>query len=209
MHSLPYTPFAQPFYGSPIGLRGPGVPKGVVPPPAGQLFERELNVMRHVAANRDPMSDQWATYMNERGDKEMWFDVAKQYRQVAGFTRGWLGTGLMAVAMGVTSMQSNAVKKFYNRPRPYQYDPAIAPYGNLPKDGAYPSGHTSSAAAAATVMGALWPQRANEFQELARQVGYARVYSGMHYPSDVIVGARLGRRTAMNVMEPLLRGRFR
>jgi undecaprenyl-diphosphatase len=38
----------------------------------------------------------------------------------------------------------------------------------------------------------VWPRGTTLFLLLATAIGYSRVYVGVHYPSDVIVGALLG-----------------
>ena len=56
----------------------------------------------------------------------------------------------------------------------------------------YPSGHTTAAFAAATVLSHLIPEWKHHFIEHAIENGYARVYGGVHFPSDVERGAWLG-----------------
>jgi hypothetical protein len=36
------------------------------------------------------------------------------------------------------------------------------------------------------------PNRAAEFMRVATQVAYSRMYAGVHFPSDVAAGAKLG-----------------
>ncbi|MCW2950520.1 MAG: Acid phosphatase, partial [Thermoleophilia bacterium] len=78
------------------------------------------------------------------------------------------------------------------RARPFVDDPtltvAIDKPGNNPS---YPSGHSSGAYAGAEVLAYLMPDRAAEFMNIAAQVAYSRLYGGVHYPSDVIAGAKI------------------
>jgi membrane-associated phospholipid phosphatase len=102
------------------------------------------------------------------------------------------------IAMGVNALRTNKAKNYYGRLRPYQVDPSIVPISRDPaKNPSYPSGHASGAYAAATVLEILWPQRAQEFEWWARQVALSRLQNGVHYPSDVIAGARLGRQAGL------------
>jgi len=55
----------------------------------------------------------------------------------------------------------------------------------------FPSGHTSSAFALATVMGERYQKKLLAYT-LATLVGLSRIYFNKHYPSDVLVGALIG-----------------
>jgi membrane-associated phospholipid phosphatase len=74
-----------------------------------------------------------------------------------------------------------------------------------------PSSHTSAAFATAVVLARLYPALRPMVYTLACFVGFARVLVGMHYPSDVVVGATIGRVVAGACMDvrlgPRLLGR--
>lgn len=183
----------------------PGVaaPSGVLPPPPGWVEARELAFVRYLNSQHGHGADQFTTFLAEKGGREMWFEFARQYRRRAGFIRGWLGTGLLAVTLALNGARTQHAKRYYDRLRPYQVDPSIKPIGPLPGDASYPSGHTSTAYAGATVMSFLWPARSYEFNWWARQVGLSRIHAGVHWPSDVKVGALLGQRNAMDILSVL------
>lgn len=56
----------------------------------------------------------------------------------------------------------------------------------------FPSGHTSAAFAVATVLANRHPKHRLLFYGLATAVGFARLRSSAHFPSDVLVGAGVG-----------------
>jgi len=56
----------------------------------------------------------------------------------------------------------------------------------------FPSGHTSSAFAVATVLAARHPKQKWLYYGLATAVGFARIRKSAHFPSDVLVGAGIG-----------------
>jgi membrane-associated phospholipid phosphatase len=175
------------------------LPGGVPNPPNAWQEASELQQVRslNAAANANPQAVQFTEYLAEHGGVDIWMDMAKQYRRTAGFARGWAGTGLMLAAMGSTTLKTQLAKRGYDRLRPYQVDGSIRTIGKLPKDAGYPSGHSSSAYAAATVLSSLWPARAQEFGWWARQTGLSRIHAGVHFPSDVAMGAQVGIRAGL------------
>lgn len=99
-----------------------------------------------------------------------------------------LGGGLL-----VTAAATGILKKLVNRPRPYETYNDI--YPNERESGnSFPSGHTSLAFSTATTLlltTEKWYYAAPAYA-WAMGVGYARIYLGQHYPSDVIAGAITG-----------------
>jgi undecaprenyl-diphosphatase len=67
----------------------------------------------------------------------------------------------------------------------------------IPHSHSFPSGHTATAFAGATVLSALVPRAAPAFYVLAAAIGYSRLYVGVHWPLDVIAGAVIGVATAL------------
>ena len=67
----------------------------------------------------------------------------------------------------------------------------------MPTSYSFPSGHSASAAAFATGVGLEMPALALPAGLLASGVGASRVYTGAHYPSDVLVGMALGAGLAL------------
>jgi len=59
-------------------------------------------------------------------------------------------------------------------------------------DSSFPSGHTSSWFALATVYSNKYPKYAIPLYGAGVLVGLSRVYLGEHYPSDVLAGAAIG-----------------
>ena len=65
--------------------------------------------------------------------------------------------------------------------------------GYQPATYSFPSGHSASSFAAATVFAfALTRRRAAIIWALAATVAFSRIYIGVHYPLDVVVGALIG-----------------
>lgn len=113
----------------------------------------------------------------------------------------------LAISQAATLGTTYLAKRLVNRPRPYaavdgidardrqhQGDEVFDPYS-------FPSGHTSSAFAVATSLSASYPKWYVIVPAMtwATTVGVSRVWLGVHYPSDVLVGAGLGAGTAILV----------
>lgn len=192
--------FAVPTGMDKLGFPTYGPLPGGVPNPPNMYHEAvELQAVEQLnaRANASPEATRFTEALAETGGFAIWKDFAKQYRHQAGFLRGWVGTGMMYAAIGVTTLKAQTAKRSYDRLRPYQIDPNIHTIGKLPKDASYPSGHASAAFAAATVLGSLWPSRQREFLWWASQTALSRVHAGVHFPSDVKMGAALGVRTGL------------
>ena len=123
-----------------------------------------------------------------------WFLVATVLALVGG-ARGRRAALTGLAAIGVTSFAVNQPMKFISaRSRPDR-DSAGVPrqrWVSMPESTSFPSGHSASAAAFATAVGDVFPAAALPLRAAAAVVAFSRVYTGVHYPSDVVVGATVG-----------------
>ena len=93
----------------------------------------------------------------------------------------------------------------FDRPRPSLVDPAIHPLVAVPHSAAMPSGHASTAFAAAVSVGLVHPRLRWPLVVLAGLIALSRVWLGVHYPTDVIAGAALGAAIALVLWRASLR----
>jgi membrane-associated phospholipid phosphatase len=125
----------------------------------------------------------------------------------------WLAVGLLlafvdgshreewviCAALGPVAIALNyLVKLLVRRPRPVLE--GLPPLGGAPSSLSFPSAHATSSFAVATAMTRVEPLAALAFL-LAIAIALGRPYLGMHYPSDVAVGAVLG--VALGLLVPL------
>lgn len=91
-------------------------------------------------------------------------------------------------------------KKKFHRPRPYITHPEIKPCIDLEGSEAYPSGHTALARVYARVLSVMFPERGLQFIKRADEVGTNRVLGGVHHPSDIVAGKKLGDALAQDFL---------
>jgi undecaprenyl-diphosphatase len=108
-----------------------------------------------------------------------------------------------ALAEGITV----ALKHVTERARPPIADPAIQAMISLPDSTSFPSGHAATAFAAATAVGMLHPRLRVPLLVLAGMVALSRVYLGVHFWSDVLVGSLLGVAIGLLTVRIFQRGR--
>ncbi|MEU1228044.1 phosphatase PAP2 family protein [Streptomyces sp. NPDC005828] len=125
------------------------------------------------------------------------FAVAAALALVPGRSRRAALAGVGAIA--VASASANLLgKRLVRRPRPDREAArvVVSRHVPMPDSASFPSGHTASAVAFATAVGAVLPPAALPLAALAWTVGYSRVHTGVHYPGDVAAGAFLGLASA-------------
>jgi len=97
---------------------------------------------------------------------------------------------LICAALGPIAIGLNyGLKLIVKRPRPVLE--GLPPLGGAPSSLSFPSAHAFSSFAVATAMFRVDPATAGAFV-FALALSLGRPYLGMHYPSDVLVGALLG-----------------
>jgi len=106
---------------------------------------------------------------------------------------------LICAALGPIAIGLNyGIKLAVRRPRPVLE--GLPPLGGAPSSLSFPSAHALSSFAVATAMVRVDPATAGALV-VALALALGRPYLGMHYPSDVLVGAVLG--VALGLIVPL------
>jgi acid phosphatase (class A) len=169
--------------------------------PSPPAAASELDVVRDAAATRTEAGSERAEALARRAGWETWEAVVAQIGESQGVEQGRRAQQLLEWSARRTDRITNDAKVSFDRRRPYEVDPAIGtvvepPHGNA----GYPSGHASGAWAAALALSAVAPERASEFEQLAAEVAYSRIYGGVHFPSDVIEGARVAAAVVADVL---------
>jgi membrane-associated phospholipid phosphatase len=87
--------------------------------------------------------------------------------------------------------------------RPSQADPLIKLPIALPNHPSYPSGHSCSTSAYATIIANMFPEETTKLNAMVQEAGLSRMYGGLHYRFDLEAGQELGRKVAGYVLQVL------
>jgi len=97
----------------------------------------------------------------------------------------------LALGLIVDAILVSDLKIMIHRPRPYEVLP-IMPLELAENLRSLPSGHTATAFLSAMILSRFYSKYLVVFFLIAASIGFSRVYIGVHYPLDVIVGAITG-----------------
>ncbi|GAE27502.1 hypothetical protein JCM9140_3651 [Halalkalibacter wakoensis JCM 9140] len=104
--------------------------------------------------------------------------------------RIWAIDAFIALTLSFIAVQM--IKKASGRKRPYLNLPNVITVENPLKDYSFPSGHSAAAFSIAIVFSLHSPLLAITVLPLAILVSLSRMYLGLHYPTDCLIGACLG-----------------
>jgi diacylglycerol kinase family enzyme len=175
----------------------PTLPRPTVPDSKSSMLSRldEIDeaVFQRIAGWESPAMDRVMPALSQAAShSKIWIAMAAAMSLVGGKKgRRTAVEGLAAVA--VTSFLANLVaKRLFRRRRPTDQVPEARRLAT-PSSSSMPSGHTASAAAFTRVVSASYPGLRIPLDTLAAAIGFSRVYTGVHHPTDVLAGWLLGR----------------
>jgi undecaprenyl-diphosphatase len=118
---------------------------------------------------------------------------------LCGLYRRWGVFAMTVIAVALADWSASGLKALIDRPRPplrYAEPKALV---HVPRDASFPSGHSATSFAAATMLSLAFPKLTPLLFTLAAAVAFSRVYVGVHYPLDILGGALLGALVALGV----------
>jgi len=155
----------------------------------------DLAVYAAVAATPTPTMDECLRRLSGAADhSKLWLGCSAALAAVGGGRgRRAAENGMASVAL-TSAVVNLALKPLGNRHRPDRVtaEVPITRQVAMPRSTSWPSGHSASAFAFATGVGAAWPAAGVPLTALASLVAYSRVHTGVHYPSDAIAGTVSG-----------------
>ncbi len=169
----------------------------------------DASIYTRIGATETPRLDAAMLGLSRAADHgKLWFGAAAALSIFDG-SRGRLAARQGLTALAIASASANLVgKPLTRRVRPIQLDLGVEEgrRGRTPRSSSFPSGHTASAFAFACGAGGADPGVRFPLLALACAVGYSRVHTGVHYPTDVIAGAAIGLAAARLVRFAAARG---
>jgi membrane-associated phospholipid phosphatase len=190
----------------PDGFESPRAPTEV----RRRLFKEadalDRAIYHAVADTPTPTLDVPMTWVSNAANYSRLWVVIAAALAVAGGHRGRRAAIRGLTAVGAASITANlAAKHLFPRRRPTRSSDSPGRQARMPTSSSFPSGHTASAFAFAAAVTADFPQLSLRLYGLATAVGYSRVHTGVHYPSDVMGGGVLGLAVGTAVREATLR----
>ena len=152
-------------------------------------------VYRSVAEMSTPLLDRPLRRVSDFANfSKPWLLIAAALALFGG-SRGRRAAVTGVTAIGVTSFVVNQpMKRAGERRRPDRPQLGVpeSRWVPMPSSTSFPSGHSASAAAFAVSVGEVLPKLRLPMRAAAAIVAFSRVYTGVHYPGDVIAGAATG-----------------
>jgi len=156
------------------------------------IVSRDHRLMRRI--NRWPAPKWirlWMICATRGGDGWLWYAMLAAIAAFGGPER-FRAVAASALAAGVGIALFLWLKRFYGRRRPNCYEPHCWATLLPPDQFSFPSGHTITAFAMAVPLALFYPSLVAGLIFCASSIAISRILLGMHFLSDVLVGAILG-----------------
>jgi membrane-associated phospholipid phosphatase len=164
---------------------------------------KELDQLAQLVSARDHVALDRIAYWNTGGPSYRWSEiaVAEHLKNGTPWQIAARDLALMHIAIYDAMIAAWDSKFAYQRPRPSVTRTDLKTALANPPYPSYPSAYAVAAGAASEVLAYIYPDRADEFRDKAKEGAQSRVLAGVNYPSDVAEGLALGKQVAALVIE--------
>ena len=198
----PVRPPMLPNYGAAINWNFDAATKvklrpGVAPLPGSDQFNKELAELQSMQKNQTREQARIANYWSDGPGSYTppghWNRAAANAAHEAKYSEVRMARtmALVSTAIHDAGVCCWETKFYYYTPRPQQY--GVKTSIGLPNFPSYTSGHSTFSAAAATVLGYVFPDKADTFMAQAKEASESRVYGMIHFRSDCDAGLVCGK----------------
>ncbi len=184
-----------PWYISPFALRLTPAPPSL----SNKTFWSD-QLQAVLEANKKASEEQkkraiyWGNFFEKAGGG--WIELANDYlfshpveMEKLLYVRHFLASGIYD-----TLIVTFEAKYTYSVPPPYLENKTIKPLVPVFNYPSYPSVHAMTSSLSATLLGHFFPENAKHWKELAEQIGQSRIWAGVNYPIDIVVGESTGEK---------------
>lgn len=172
-----------------------------IPPPApGSVeFQRDVEELKDIQDNltteQRRIANFWADGLGTYTPPGHWNRIAAE--EILKRRYSPLRTARTFAYMNMAIMDAGIAcwdaKYYYHYPRPSQAVPGFKTILGIPNFPSYTSGHSMFSAAAATVLGHIFPEGKAQFDAQAEEAALSRIYGGIHFRFDAEEGIETGR----------------
>ena len=139
-----------------------------------------------------PALDAVMVYVTQKSNFLGVIVVAAVLIMIFGKRRDRVGLLLLVLVVATSDSACNLFKHLFMRVRPCSALEGVRLLVGCGGSYSMPSGHATNISAAMVFLALRYRKAAPVFLVFAVTVAYSRVYVGVHYPSDIVVGAFLG-----------------
>ncbi|MFF0191021.1 phosphatase PAP2 family protein [Streptomyces sp. NPDC005244] len=165
-------------------------------PPSKAARTTELHQVQQLAKTRTAAGKKAATWLEVHGKGDIWKLYAHDQRELLPKEQGGTEKAELKTALKLAKAITEKVAERDKQPAPYVLDPALRPDKHVTAGQkgpySYPSRHAAKSAAAVNLLSGWAPHRAHDYQAMAAQIVYSRLYMAGHVTSDITAGTLVG-----------------
>jgi hypothetical protein len=181
----------------------PGPPPAFDSPEFAKEHAEVVNFKRTPKTNADAFFWEYAVggtrnywFFNQVTTRKIW-----EYRLDGNAPRAARVYVLSSIANYESAIACFDAKYTYWAMRPFQADPNFKPLFTTPNHPSYPSGHACGGGGTMALLAYLFPRDADTLNAQADESAESRIWGGVHYRSDSVVGLDLGRKVARKIID--------
>ncbi|MEL7655575.1 MAG: vanadium-dependent haloperoxidase [Bacillota bacterium] len=158
-------------------------------------FDKELTTVKETLDDLLPQQRKIAEYWGEGPATKQWTPIIDRLLDTYNFTPAGSARVLASVQSAINDafVVTWHYKYLWDVPRPNQLDQELVTLICTPKFPSYPSGHSVMSGVSEKILSYFFPPETQRLKELAEECSISRLYGGVHFPSDLSEGLRLGR----------------